>query len=494
MSKTNLPAPPPNILFLMVDQLRPDHAGFMPESVYSTPRLRELAGASTVFTNCQSVNPVCMPARAALLTGRYTHQIGTLAMSGDMFFDYPTYPQALQKAGYWTAHVGKLHILQPWPWGQPRGEGVNLVSLAPEIKKLGFDWLWESSGKQLAGKNFCNWCEHLQAKGILEPVRDFLSACGANHDMADDTLEPDGNPWPFDEADHVDVVTGDNALRALRDRPRDQSFYLKVSFCSPHKPFDPPQRYLDAEPCEEVDDFTPGPDGRELDPGLKKTLWRLRRAYRATLRLVDDQIGRILDELRDQDALDNTLIVFTGDHGEMMGDHGRVQKQIYYRESLTVPTLIRHPRHARTRVYPHPVELTDLTATLLDAAGLDPQEALSEPWPAYRDRIPCQSLLPALEDDAPLRDFSFSESGNGWCCMQSATRKYVRWTLPTESEGFREEFYDIVNDPRERHNLSENPDEEAERLRHRAALEWRLASTPSAQRTWAPYGGGSAGT
>lgn len=248
MSETNSTASPPNILFLMVDQLRPDHAGFMPEAVYSTPRLRELAEASTVFSNCQSVNPVCMPARAALLTGRYSHQIGTLVMSGDLFFDTPTYPQALQKAGYWTAHAGKLHVLQPWPWGQPRGEGVDLVALAPEMKKLGFDWLWESAGKQLAGKNFCNWCEHLQAKGILEPARDFLSACGANHDVADEALEPDGKPWPFDEADHVDVVTGDMALQALRDRPRDQPFYLKASFCSPHKPFDPPQRYLDAEP------------------------------------------------------------------------------------------------------------------------------------------------------------------------------------------------------------------------------------------------------
>lgn len=472
----------------MVDQLRSDHAGFVPGAVFRTPNLRELAKGATVFTHCQSVNPVCMPARAALLTGRYTHQIGALAMSGDLCFDLPTYPRALQGAGYWTAHAGKLHVLQSWPWGVPRGEGLDLVALAPEIKKLGFDWLWESAGKQLAVKNRCDWCAHLESRGVLEQARDFLSSCGANRNTADEELEPDGKPWPLDEADHVDVVTGDMALQALRDRPRDRPFYLKVSFCSPHKPFDPPARYLENEPCEEVDDFTPGPGGRELDPGMKRTLWRLRRAYRATIRLVDDQIGRILGALREQGEYDNTLILFTSDHGEMMGDHGRVQKDSYYRESLTVPTLVRDPRVNRTRVFSHPVELTDLTATMLHAAGLDPREVLTEPWPAYRDRVPCASLHPALEDDSPLREFSFSESGSGWCCVQSDTRKYVRWTLGPQNEGFEEEFYDLQTDPRETRNLAGEPGERAELHRHRQALEWRLASTPPAQRSWAPFG------
>ncbi|MCC5844172.1 MAG: sulfatase-like hydrolase/transferase [Verrucomicrobia bacterium] len=478
----------PNILFLLVDQLRPDHAGFMPEAVYSTPHLKALAESATVFTNCQSVNPICMPARSALLTGRYSHQIGAHAMAGDLNFDLPTFPRALQNAGYWTAMAGKLHVLQSWPWGTPRGRGTNLHALAPKIKTLGFNWLWESAGKQLAVKNYCDWCAHLDARGILEPVRDFLAACGDNRNVADEALEPDGKPWPFDEADHVDVVTGDKAIQALRERPKDTPFYLNVSFCSPHKPFDPPQRYLDAEPYEETDDYIPGPEGEELSPDLKKTLWRLRRAYRATIRLVDDQIGRILDELREQGELDNTVILFSSDHGEMMGDHGRVQKSTYYRESLTVPTLVRDPRQPAHRVYTPPVELTDLTATILDTAGLDPQTVLSEPWPAYRDRIPCRSLRPALTDDTPVREFAFSESSQNWHCMQSATRKYVRHILPDVDPGFHEEFFDLVNDPREQRNLAHFPDEREALQRHRHALEHLLATTPPAQHAWAAFG------
>ena len=472
----------------MVDQLRPDHAGFMPESVYATPRLRELGRAATTFSNCQSVNPVCMPARSALLTGRYTHQIGALAMAGDLSFTLPTYPQALQRSGYWTALCGKLHVLQPWPWGTPRGEGTPLARMHDEVKKLGFDWVWESAGKQLAVKNHCDWCEHLQQKGILEAARDYLANCGANRDVADAELEHDGYPWPFDEEDHVDVVTATKAIDALNERPADRPFFLKLSFCSPHKPFDPPQRLLDAEPEDETDDFTLPPDGKALSPELKRTLCRLRRAYRATIRLVDEQIGRVLETLDAQGALDNTLILFTSDHGEMMGDHGRVQKQSFYRESLTVPTFIRPPGGSAPRLHTHPVEFTDLCASMLDAAGLDPHAALAEPWPGYRDILPGKSLLPALTSNAPLRKYSFSESGYHWQCVQSDTRKYVRQPDFDHPGIFREWFFDIQQDPHETRNLADEPGEAAAKQEHRNHLDWVLATTPAAQERWAPYG------
>lgn len=101
-------SPRPNIILLMTDQHRADHAGFLPGSRMATPHLDRLAG-SVGFSNCVTVNPICTPARTALLTGKYTHQIGTLDMSGDLSREHPTYPRALQQAGYWTAGVGKFH-------------------------------------------------------------------------------------------------------------------------------------------------------------------------------------------------------------------------------------------------------------------------------------------------------------------------------------------------------------------------------------------------
>lgn len=479
----------PHLLLILVDQLRPDHAGFMPEAVFSTPTLAALGAESHVLQNCQTVNPVCMPARSALITGRYSHQVGAQAMAGDLPRGIPTFPQALQRAGYWTAHVGKLHLLQPWPWGVPEGQGSPLAALRPELQAYGFDWLWESAGKQLAVKNTCDWCGHLAAKGLLQEVRAFISARGANRDFVDAELEKDGRPWPFAEADHVDVVTGDQALRALRARPRDKPFQLTVSFCSPHKPFDPPQRWLDEVPLEEVDDFLPDAEtGRVLTEAEKQTLYRLRQAYRATILLVDRQIQRILDELSAQGIRDETLIIFTSDHGEMMGDHGRVQKSSFYRSSLTVPTLIQLPGQTSGQVWPSPVELTDLSATLLDAAGLDPAPALSRPWPAYQAFIPCRSLLPYLRGGKAPRAWSFSESQHHWQCLQDAEYKYVREPDFEQPGVFREWLFGLQQDPGEQVNLAADPGLAAHCEQCRRQLDWLLATTPAAQTAWSPFG------
>lgn len=155
---------PYNIVLLMTDQHRADRVGFLPDSRMATSNIDRLAG-SVGFSNCVTVNPICTPARTALLTGKYTHQIGTLSMSGDLSREHPTYLHALQNGGYWTAGVGKFHWMQGWPWHTERGKGHDLVALKDEVKKYGLDYVWEMSGKQLAVKNYCDYCEYLQSKG-----------------------------------------------------------------------------------------------------------------------------------------------------------------------------------------------------------------------------------------------------------------------------------------------------------------------------------------
>lgn len=285
----------------------------------------------------------------------------------------------------------------------------------------------------------------------------------------------------------MDVVTGDKAIEALRTCPADKPFALTVSFCSPHKPFDPPQRYLDAMPQEESTTFIPGPDGETPDEEMTQTLLKLRKAYRGTIALIDDQIARIIQELKDRGEWENTLVLFTTDHGEMMGDHYRVQKDIFWRQSLTVPTLVRDPANLQAQVISDPIELTDLCATQLDAAGLNPHEALSEDWPAFRNRIPCRSLLPAIRDGEETREFSFSESRSGWQCVQSRSRKYVR-IVHAEEGHLTELFFDVAADPREESNLAEDPNEQKELKRHRDYLDWLLTSYAPLQTSWAEYG------
>lgn len=477
---------PPNILLILTDQLRPDAVGFGPDGRFATPNINRIA-AGSIFTACQTVNPLCQPARTALLTGKYTHQIGLRAMSGDLSPQHPTFPRALRDAGYHTAAVGKLHYLQTWPWGAGPGEGNDLTALRPFFHDLGFDHVWQAAGKQLSVKDHCDYCDYLQSEGLLEVWRTYSANCGANQNVPDKELEPDGKPLPFEARHHIDEVICRRGIEALEKCPTDQPFFLMVSFCSPHKPFDPPQEILDQIPYEENDDFLPDTlDGRALTPEMKKTLWRLRRAYLATVKMVDTCVGRLLDTIQSRSIADNTLVLFSSDHGEMMGDHFRVQKSTFWRNSLTVPTAVLLPGAPRGLVHRSPVELTDLTATILDAAGLDAAQVLSKPWPAGHDRVPCRSLLPMVRGEADtIRDCSFSE-GTDWECLQTASHKYVR--LISQSPGQRNELlFDLVNDPTESINVASAPDNQALLEWFRIRREEILDATPAAQLTHVPW-------
>ena len=192
---------------------------------------------------------------------------------------------------------------------------------------FGYDFIWETAGKQNLVPNYCSYADYLQKKGLLEAVRDFyVESGGINGDWADHNYDP-ANPWPFSEADYIDTVTGRVACEQLRQHPADRPFYMYVSFCGPHKVYDAPQRYLDLFPAETKDDFILGPDQR-LTLQEKRILWRQRRSYKGMIKLIDDQIGHLLHILDERGMTEDTLIIFSSDHGDMLGDHGRIQKGV----------------------------------------------------------------------------------------------------------------------------------------------------------------------
>ena len=484
----------PNILFLMTDQLRADHVGYSGVSPVQTPNIDWIAGGSW-FSNCQSVNPICTPARSALLAGKYPHQIGMTSMSGDLSLQHPTYPRALQQAGYHTSGIGKFHFLQTWRWGAARRAGVNLVELRDQMRHYGFDHVWETAGKQLSRQNYCDYCAYLEQRGLLDEYWDFVDASGPNSNIVHDEMDgpAQGDSSPVDLEDHVDYVTASEIIAAIRSRSVDQPFFILGSFCSPHKPFDPPKSYLDSEPEETELDLNLESD--DLTAPQREKLRKSRRAYRALVRFVDDQVGRVLDALREEGVLDSTAVLFTSDHGEMLGDHHRLQKSSAYRESLTVPLAIRLPGASANLRHDAPVELTDVTATILECAGLDAQEALAKPWPAFHDRVPCRSLMPVLRGEQDrVREFTFSECRSDWHCIQDATHKYVKWLGYNAPGTAGEELYDLRSDLDElapkrftRTDESALSDPELAIVESmRARLEWVMDSTPPAQLRWAP--------
>jgi choline-sulfatase len=445
-------------------------------------RLAESVG----FTGCTTVNPVCTPARSALLTGKYAHQIGMLNMSGDLSPLHPTYPKALQKAGYRTYGIGKFHWLQGWKWGTPPGRGHPLFSMKEQMKRFGFDEIREAAGKQLALQNHCDYCEDLERKGLLSAYREFVRSCGSYPRLAGPKM---GGvvPFPFAEENYMDRWIADQIIDAVDRRPKDAPFFIFGSFVGPHPPYDPPAAYLEKVPYEEVDDFIVGEGETPLSEEVKSKLYELRRAYKAMILYLDDQIGRILAKLEDDGLLDETVILFTSDHGEMLGDHGRMQKGSPYRSSLHVPAAIRHPDYLDRRLNDTPVEIIDFAATILEIAGLDPQRELSLDWPAFHDSVPCRSLLKIVEGKAErVRDFAFAECDAAWQMVRSDRYKYVRYCHYKQADQVEEQLFDLETDPDETVNRIADPHlaDVARQLRRQRELVMDM--TPPAQLRWAP--------
>jgi arylsulfatase A-like enzyme len=445
--------PAPNIVLILTDQLRQDYVGLYAEKSSLTPNIDALCGQH-FFTRCTTINPVCMPARTAMLTGRYTRQIGTVAMSGDMDRDIPTFPQALHRAGYHTIGVGKFHYLQSWDWDTPRGKGHNLQELRPHFNQWGFDEVWQVCGKSQLTRNYCDYAAMLESAGMLEAYRDDVEARGYNCSDAEKE-DVDCSGFRFDPNLYVDRVIGDKALEDLDKRPRGRPFFSQISFCGPHPPYDPPAEALAKFELEEADDFIP--NEAPLSPAGKQVQYRKRRAYKAMIHEIDQQVGRLRKYLEKEGVLENTVILFTSDHGEMMGDHGLSQKTSPFWQASRVPLYIRVPWQSGQKAHNCLVENIDITATILDAAGLDPEKALARPWPAAQAPVPAKSLLPVIAGRQSIhRDFVFSESSHLWEMIESGKYKYIRKLPWSCAEG--ELLYDLEADPDERTNVAHQPE------------------------------------
>ncbi len=470
-----------NVILIMADEWRADYVGYSGSGKVETPNIDRIA-QGIGFSCCQSSNPICAPARTSLITGRYSHQIGTLAMYGDLDPTIPTFMQVLQKHGYYTAAAGKLHYLATWAGNTPRGKVLDLTALKEEMKRFGFDDLWESAGKQLMLRNFCDYGKHLEQLGVREEYLDFIEESlegeeGIVH------REKAVSPTFLREEDYIDVVTADRALEFLEKRPKEKPFYLFASFCGPHMPFDPPKRWIEQVPYEEADDFI---EDVPLTPEQKEGLWKKRRNYKAMIRLIDAQVGRIFSYLEKEGILEDTVIMFTSDHGEMLGDHGRLGKAVAWKESSTIPLVIRHPDYLDARICKTPVSLVDVAATVLDCAGID-ADALKGQGLAFSGQIPSRSLLPVVRGETErVREYSFTESGSKWQMLETEEWKYVFWFAASQPDLPVEELYHKPCDPREQSNLAADGKHEEILEWFRRRRMWELDHSQAIQTIWAP--------
>lgn len=405
-------APPPNFLFLIADQLRADHVGFSGNAIVRTPHLDALAARATVFDRAYVANPVCMPNRASIMTGRMPSVHGTRCNGIALDAHANTFVRRLHAAGYRTSHIGKSHL---------QTMGISRARLRQSENATIVEDAWLASAAP-------GWDEHENVEryrdGAAPECRDFygferaqfailhgdhvtghyehwLRAQG--HDPARITgwhnalARYDGWNQVYQTALPVDVhpssYVAQQTIAELAAAKRDgRPFCIHASWPDPHHPFTPPGHYYgmfdpDAMPlprtfADKHADSLPhyrqmlANRGHMLFRGVDgwaPTADQFRHALAAEygcLALLDDCVGQILAALAREGLADNTVVVFTSDHGDMFGDHGILLKHaMHYAGCIRVPLLIARPGQHGSRV-PALVSSIDLAPTLLDLAGV----------------------------------------------------------------------------------------------------------------------------
>jgi choline-sulfatase len=442
----------PNILLITDDQHRFDFfgdTGVVPS--LQTPALDRLRREGAVLSNAFSVCPICVPARFAWCHGLYPSQASRGLMCNNADWpQLPSMPQALQQAGYRTAVIGKVHAHSGL-------KHIDLISLEHELLARGYDEACEVSGKSLAYWRTCRWTEHLSSRDLLDSylgeVERRCSQLGGRERY---------EPGVLGTEDYVDGFIGERAVKWLETYHRPEPFFLHVSFCGPHFPLDPPEEFFRRHHPENM----PVPAGLS-DPDEIAHYTSHRAMHAAMIEMIDRQTGRLLDQLKARGMDANTVVLFTTDHGDMIGDLGYTHKSLPYDGSCRTPVTVWWPGVIAPGRREALVESVDLPVTLLDLAGC---EGKASDW---LPQTPGRSFLPYLRGECDdHRGWTYAEVDT-WAGKAEYTNRApfpISWRMCCERDwkyirhkDGREELYDRQNDPSELDNLVDQP-AQAERV------------------------------
>lgn len=450
----------PNVLWVCTDQQRFDTLNCYGNAYTHTPHLDKLATMGVVFENAYCQSPVCAPSRASFMTGRYPRTCGVRQNGQDIPTSEHLISQIFAENGYACALVGKLHLSACNPEASPITErriddGYGIFRWSHHHSQYETDW---------PGNEYGIW---LREHGIDSRVKDLPDCRFVQSGM--------------DEEYHQTTWCADQTIQCMDAAYRvDKPWFLSLNCYDPHHPFDPPAKYL--KRYLNILDELPLPDYRGNEWETKSTFQRIdhagaydtegnfpfnelsprdhsliKAAYYAMIDLIDVQVGRLLDYLVRTEQLENTIIIFTSDHGELLGDHGMYLKGPHFYECCThVPLIIAAPGLAQKGMRSTAlVELMDIPQTLCDAAGIP-----------YDAGMQGKSLWPLLTGNVHLschKETVYSEYYNASINHRSPRAystmvydgqyKLIKIHDFTEEMDCKGELYDLKNDPGEHNNL-----------------------------------------
>lgn len=417
----------PHVLLICTDHWPASLLGVAGHPVIQTPTLDQLARNGVRFTQCHSECPVCIPARRTLMTGTTPRTHGDrVYLDREPMPDVPTLAQSFRDAGYQAYAAGKLHVY-------------------PQRNRIGFDdvMLHEEGRLQY---------------GVIDDYELYLADHGHAgamfaHGMCNN--EYHHRPWPLAEEHHITNWTTRSICRYIQRRDPTRPGFWYVSYCHPHPPLVPLRDYLELYRDAEIDQPFCGEWATEDSPALAmirppescpqtpQAIAAARRAFYALCTHIDHQLRLVIGTLRGEGLLDNTIIAFTSDHGDMLGNHGLWAKRIFYRDSANVPLLLcgvaGDERIGHHQTDDRIVGWQDIMPTLLDLAGV--------PIPETCDGM---SLI-----GQNTREYLFGECSNG----AKATRMIHdgRHKLIYYPVGNVRQLFDMAEDPCEMHDLAADP-------------------------------------
>ena len=460
----------PNIIFIITDQQRFDTIQALGFDYMDTPNLDRLVNEGVTFTNCHISAPSCAPSRASLFTGLYPHTTGILR-NADAWNH--SWIELLAQSGYRCINVGKMHS---YPYHTPLGFHERYVV--------------ENKDRYLEERYyFDEWDKALRARGLVKQQRESYRKRADYNDCLG------AFDWELPADMQSDYFVGDMAVHWIKTKPKtDEPLFLEIGFPGPHPPYDPTREEAEKYLAKDLPLMDVSDDELENQPPVFKELrvhntevdhdsvvhklnptqaerHRQRAYYLANVTMIDTKIGEILSALEEKGYLENSVVIFTSDHGDCLTDHGHSQKWTMYDTITRMPMIVWSPgRFEANRRDDGLCQQMDIGPAILELAGVEPPRTME-----------AKSLLPAIKgEDWTPRDYVYAEHGRDGILQATEFMTMVRsrdWKLVHFIDEPHGQLFNLIDDPEEVHNLWDDPAAAAHKQRLLDELrEWRIRS------------------